>query len=373
MSEKQTIAILCGGQSPEHVISILSAQNVSKALDPTQYTSVVIYLSQQGAWYQVDPSKKNYELQKDRKLVLVPGQPKKPFALASDPTQSIAIDCVIPMLHGANGEDGTMQGLLDLLGVPYVGAGVIGSAICMQKLIAKRLLRFAGLPTSDWVCIEAGNVDEYSYEVLANELGQTFFVKPSALGSSIGISKVRNANEYKRAIRDALQYDDQVIVERAIKGREIECSVLGNDKPVASLPGELITSHDFYSYDAKYHDPSLKIETPADIPEAAVKIIQELAVKAFETLQCRGMARVDFFLTEGQEAIINEVNTIPGFTDVSMYPKNWEASGLTYSDLLEDLIQLAQARHHHRSGLSHFYLAHSDQVDTSSSLGKTLE
>ena len=203
VNEKRSIAILCGGQSAEHEISILSAQNVLNALDPQKFMAIMIYLNQEGRWYWVDPTQANFNSQQEKPLVLIPGCPKQPFALESDPTQCIRVDCVIPMLHGTCGEDGTVQGLLDVLDVPYVGSDVLGSTLCMQKHIAKRLLRFAGLPTADWVRINKPQVEKYNYDMLAKELGDTFFVKPSALGSSVGISKVRNAEEYNVAMRDA--------------------------------------------------------------------------------------------------------------------------------------------------------------------------
>jgi len=248
-----------------------------------------------------------------------------------------------------------MQGFLDILNVPYVGAGVLGSALCMEKHIAKRLLRFANLPTADWLCIDSHSMDDFPYEVVSKELGEVVFVKPTKLGSSVGVSKVRNSQEFDTAMREAFQYDNHVIVEKCIVGREIECSVLGNDDPVASLPGEFILSkqHEFYSYEAKYLDPdAIEIITPADLREATVLRIQQLAVDAFKILQCAGMARVDFFVTEEQGVMINEVNTIPGFTDISMYPKNWEASGVSYSELLDDLIRLALAQHRQKASLS---------------------
>lgn len=374
MNQKIHIALLCGGQSAEHEISILSAQNILAGLNKEKYSPIVMYLSQQGSWYWVDPANGDFETQKQKRLILVPGENGQPFALENDPKQRIKVDCVIPMLHGTCGEDGSVQGLLDVLKLPYVGSDVLGSAICMQKHITKRLLRFAGLPTPDWLLIDETQADRLSYQELKQQFGEIFFVKPAALGSSVGISKVYNEKDYQVAIRNAFQYDSQLIIERYVDGREIECSVLGNDEPVASLPGEFITKHDFYSYEAKYQDPnSLEFITPAELPESTVKIIQELAVEAFKVLQCRGMARIDFFLTKEQEVFINEVNTIPGFTNYSMYPMNWKVSGFSYEDLLEDLIELAIDRHRRESSLSHFYLGTPGHSESSSQPGKELE
>lgn len=371
MKKKQAITVLCGGQSAEHEISILSVRNVISNLDKKKFDLSVIYLSQQGGWFLIDGTQENFEEQRSQPLLLMPGNAQRPFVFFNNPNQGIAVDCVIPMLHGTGGEDGSVQGLLDILNVPYVGSTVLSSAVCMNKHIAKRLLRFAGLPTPDWVCIREDEAERFSYDLLAKELGDIIFIKPAALGSSVGISKVRNQQEFSAAIRNAFQYDSVVIAERAVIAREIECSVLGNDKPVASLPGELHTTHEFYSYEAKYLDSdNLTFTTPADLPEATVRIVQELAIEAFKALQCSGMARVDFFITEAQEIFINEINTIPGFTSMSMYPINWQVSGLTSKELIESLIQLAIAFHHRRSELSRYYLNGSEVGNDVPSTGK---
>jgi len=383
VSEKCHITVLCGGQSTEHEISVLSARNVVVALDRKKYEVSVIYITRQGRWYLLkdDEHIHTSELQQlittkhAEALTIMPGDPKHPWVLGNDTNHRVRTDCVLPILHGTFGEDGTMQGLLEIVNVPYVGAGVVGSALCMEKHIAKSLLRFANLPTADWLCIDQNTRDDFPYAVVSKELGETVFVKPVGLGSSVGISKVRNAKEFDTAIREAFQYDDQVIVEKCITGREIECSVLGNQSPVASLPGEFIVSqHEFYSYEAKYLDPaSAEFITPADLPEATVVRIQQLAVEAFKVLQCVGMARVDFFVTEEQEVIINEVNTIPGFTDISMYPKNWKASGLPYSELLDDLIRLALARHDREASLSRVFVTTEDHKRAEEQIPKGLK
>ena len=362
MKTKKHITVLCGGQSTEHEISIVSASNVVAGLDRDKYHVSVIYISRQGGWYFLEELEEVREAkiqktiaeQKAIPLLIKPGSPKQPWVFQNNSGQQISTDCVFPVLHGALGEDGAMQGLLEILNVPYVGANVLGSAICMEKHIAKRLLRFANLPTADWVRIDQESIDQYSYQQVADRLGDVVFVKPVSLGSSIGISKVKNQQQFDAAIRDAFQYDDQVIVEKCIVGREIECSVLGNSEAVASLPSEVISHYDFYSYEAKYLDPKgAETVSPADLPEAIVTQIQALSVETFKVLQCEGMARVDFFVTPEEEIFINEVNTIPGFTDISLYPKNWAVSGLAYSELLNDLIELAIARHHRKASLSH--------------------
>jgi len=347
MSNILSVAILCGGRSVEHEISILSAMSVIAHLDPEKYSIFAVYLSQDGQWFLVDhQSKLHFSEQCSRPLLLVPGDSKHPFVLEEAVSQRLKVDCVMPMLHGTHGEDGAVQGLLDILGIPYVSAPVLGSALCMNKSIARSLLRFAGMPTVDWVVFNAETVDQFPYKTVEEQLGPVLFVKPSSLGSSVGISKVTCQQEYDQAITKVLQYDHQVLVEQAVKGREVECSVLGGFEPIASLPGEIITKHDFYSYEAKYCDTDgLQIVTPADLPERTIQRVQKLAVNAFKILQCWGMARVDFFVTAEQDIIINELNTIPGFTDVSMYAKNWSVSGLSYCNLLDELISLALQRH----------------------------
>ena len=299
---KQHIAVFCGGQSTEHEISVLSARNVIQALDPHKYQVQVIYVTRTGAWYLLkdaqdlmanDPKNLIHEQRADA-LILIPGQSQQPFALANNVHQTIKIDCVFPLLHGTLGEDGTFQGLCDMLNVPYVGADVLGSALCMQKHIAKRLLRYAKLPTADWLLINEHEQHDYPFSVVSEQLGNPLMIKPVSLGSSVGMAKVRTATEYEQALSHAFTYDDQVIIEQVIVGRELECSVLGNEKPVASLPGEVITSpkHDFYSYEAKYLDPEgARTKCPADMPQDVLDVVQEIAVQAYKVLQCRGMAR----------------------------------------------------------------------------------
>lgn len=362
MNKKQ-ISVLCGGQSTEHEISILSARNVVKALDSNKYDVRVIYITRQGRWYLLD-KKENFisdepmrliEQKRAQRLLLQPGEQGAPWALQAKPEVSILVDCVFPVLHGTLGEDGAPQGVLDMLNVPYVGSGVLGSAVCLAKHISKSLLRASDIPTVDWQLISFENQDAFSYVELAEQLGDILMVKPASLGSSVGISKVRDAMEFDKALEKAFLYENRVLVEQYIGGREIECSVLGNENPVASLPGEVVVAadHEFYSYEAKYLDPdAAKVITPANLPIETVQEIQNLSIRAYKVLECRGMARVDFFVTPEQEIYVNELNTIPGFTNISMYPKNWEASGVSYSELLDDLINLALAEDRRRQSFS---------------------
>jgi D-alanine-D-alanine ligase len=252
---------------------------------------------------------------------------------------------VFPVLHGPFGEDGTVQGLLKLANIAFVGAGVLGSAIGMDKDVMKRLLRDAGIPVVRFMVANRYSSNGIDFDDVRDQLGLPLFVKPANLGSSVGIHKVNDRDEFERAVRDALNYDNKILIEECIKGREIECSVLGNDNPIASVPGEILPRHEFYSYEAKYLDENgAVLEIPAKLPAETSERIRQLATKTFTVLCCEGMARVDFFLRNDEEIIVNEINTIPGFTRISMYPKLWEATGISYSDLIDRLIQLAIER-----------------------------
>jgi D-alanine-D-alanine ligase len=253
------------------------------------------------------------------------------------------------VLHGPYGEDGTIQGLLKLMNLPFVGASVLGSAVGMDKDVMKRLMRDAGIPTAHFLVFTRAARHTIDYATVVNELGLPCFVKPANLGSSVGISRVNNEAEFPQAIAKAFRYDTKILIEEYIQGKEIECSVLGNDAPIASLPGEVVTEtskHQFYSYEAKYLDEhGAVLEIPANLPESVIQRVQETSVRAFQVLCCEGMARVDSFVTPDGQVVVNEINTIPGFTRISMYPKLWEASGLSYSELIDRLIQLALERH----------------------------
>jgi D-alanine-D-alanine ligase len=259
-----------------------------------------------------------------------------------DNTNAGKIDVIFPVLHGPFGEDGTIQGLAKLANLPCVGAGILGSSVGMDKDVMKRLLRDAGIPIGRFIALTGETRDKYPYKELSLNFGQVLFVKPANLGSSVGISKVRNETEYNTAIDLALSYDLKVVVEEEIRGREIECAVLGNEEPRASIPGEIIPHADFYSYKAKYIDDNgAGLEIPANLPPQIVRRVQDTAVATFKTLECRGMARVDVFLTDHEEILVNEINTIPGFTRISMYPKLWEYSGISHDELVDTLIRLA--------------------------------
>ncbi len=351
MTKKIKIAVLFGGKSAEHEVSLQSARNVIDALDKEKYEVILIGINKAGKWLLSNTS--NYLLHNNNPKLIKLNKSNKEVSLVVQSSGNLTdihtkkthgkIDVVFPVLHGPYGEDGSIQGLLKLAGVPFVGAGVLGSAIGMDKDVMKRLLKEAGIPVAKFIVLRAG--EKISFRSIIKTLGFPVFVKPANLGSSVGISKVKNEKEFKKALHNAFQYDSKILIEEAIKGREIECSVLGNEKPIASVPGEVIPSHEFYSYKAKYLDENgATLQIPAKLPKLTVKKIQGTAIMAFKVLNCEGMARVDFFLKKNGGILVNEINTIPGFTAISMYPKMWEASGIPYPKLLDILIRLAIER-----------------------------
>lgn len=361
MKKKLRVAILLGGKSAEHEISLISAKNIVEAIDKKKYEVVLIGIDKKGKWYFNDDSRLlqhadrpkpiRFDLKRNA-LALVPSNKAKPWLRLSTRRTDKPVDVVFPVLHGTFGEDGTVQGLLKLADIPFVGAGVLGSAVGMDKDVMKRLLRDAKIPIAKFLVFERAALRQIKFASVKRALGLPFFVKPANLGSSVGISKVSTRDQFRPALEEAFRYDNKILVEEGIDGREIECSVLGNDNPIASLPGEIVTSHDFYSYDAKYLDEKgARLIIPARLPKAVVKRIRELALRTFKVLCCEGMARVDFFLRGQSEIIVNEINTIPGFTKISMYPKMWQASGISYCELIDRLIRLALERFHKEKNL----------------------
>jgi len=287
-------------------------------------------------------------------VALVPSQDRKELvSCANNQLQNpLRLDVIFPILHGTYGEDGTVQGLLKLANIPFVGPGVLSSAMAMDKDVTKRLLRDAKIPVARFTLLHAYDRERYDFSYLVSQVGLPFFVKPANLGSSVGISKVKTENDFQEALDKAFSYDHKVLVEEFIEGREIECAVLGNENPIASLPGEVIPQHEFYSYEAKYLDEEgAKFEIPVSLAFGITEKIQELAIETYRTLCCEGMARIDFFLKADGSIYVNEINTIPGFTKISMYPKLWMASGISYSKLLDSLIELALERHKKESRL----------------------
>lgn len=353
MKKKLCVAILFGGKSAEHEISLISARNIVAAMDRKKYEILPIGIDTQGRWFIDESARLLSGAEKSRvtfrhasdSAAVLPGVARTSIRRLSPSRALGAVDVVFPVLHGPFGEDGTIQGLLKLANLPFVGAGVLGSAVGMDKDVMKRLLRDAKIPVAKFLVFERHAARKIQLANVKRTLGLPFFVKPANLGSSVGITKVSARKQFGPALKEAFRYDNKILIEENIPGREIECSVLGNENPIASLPGEIVTRHDFYSYDAKYLDEKgAQLVIPAELPKRVVKEIQAIAVKTFKTLACEGMARVDFFLREGREVFVNEINTIPGFTKISMYPKLWEASGMPYAKLIDRLIQLALER-----------------------------
>jgi D-alanine-D-alanine ligase len=352
---KKRVGILFGGKSVEHEVSLQSARNVYEAVDKAKFDVVLIGIDKNGQWHACDAAllgaaaSPTAELTADAAgevLALVPGETDRALVTAGSRRGLPRLDVVFPVLHGTYGEDGTVQGLLKLANVPFVGAGVLGSALGMDKDIAKRVLRDAGLPVSRSVTLTTRAAAAATFEDLAAKLGVPFFVKPANSGSSVGVSKVRDTAGWATARTSALRYDHKLLVEEFIQGREIEVAVLGNDDPQASVPGEIVPQHEFYSYEAKYLDENgAVLRIPADLPPAVSERVRQLAVDTFKVLECAGMARVDFFVRPDGTACVNEINTIPGFTKISMYPKLWEATGVPYAALIERLLALAIERH----------------------------
>jgi D-alanine-D-alanine ligase len=363
--KKTRVIILFGGRSAEHEISLLSARNVLSALDRERFEPVLIGIDKAGRWHR----------ESERTLAAAAGDPRRVMLDANAPAVGMedalvpraaagvaagavdSDDVVFPVLHGTFGEDGTVQGAMELAGIAYVGSGVLGSAIGMDKDVAKRLMRDAGIPIVDFAVVGAGAFRRDPAAVLRAlpDLGYPCFVKPANAGSSVGVSRVAGPGDLERAVRGALAFDSKVLIERGVDAREIECAVLGNDDPQASVPAEIIVHHKdgFYSYDAKYVDADgASFKLPAELPPAITAQLQAQAIATFRALELAGMARVDFFVARDLGALyVNEVNTIPGFTALSMYPKMWQASGLSPTDLITRLIDLAIERRNLRRSL----------------------
>jgi D-alanine-D-alanine ligase len=315
--KKLRVAVLHGGRSGEHEVSLRSAESVMDGLDRERYEVIPYFIGKDGRW--------------------------SPRSILPEPGGNDGIDVVFPVLHGTFGEDGTLQGLLELAELPYVGAGVLASSVGMDKEMMKRLCRERGLPVVDYVAQYRGALDP---EACIRTLPFPMFVKPANLGSSVGISKVRSREELRAALELAAEFDRKVIVERGVAGREFECSVLGNEDPVASAPCEILPSREFYDYEDKYLLDQAQFELPAKLASEETEELRRLAVECYRAVECEGMARVDFLLETATDRLyINEINTIPGFTSISMYPKMWEHSGLPFPRLLDRLIELALARH----------------------------
>lgn len=359
MTRKIRVGVIFGGRSGEHEVSLMSAASIISAIDRDKYEVVPIGITREGRWL----------LSGDPLKALAAGVEAgngTPVALLGDPSQRSlvkvegetgvvrasgvgALDVVFPVLHGTYGEDGTVQGLLELANIPYVGAGVLASAVGMDKVTMKAVFSQRGIPVVRHLVFLRREWEQNPEDILRQVetgLGYPCFVKPANLGSSVGVSKAKNREQLAAAMDLAVRYDRKLIVEEGLDAREIECSVLGNDDPIASVPGEIVPCNEFYDYRAKYIDGKSELFIPADLPPGITREVQRLAVEAFKAIDCAGMARVDFFIARKENLVyVNEINTIPGFTKISMYPKMWEASGISYPELINRLIELAIERH----------------------------
>ncbi|ANB62397.1 D-alanine--D-alanine ligase [Anoxybacteroides amylolyticum] len=361
---KTRIGVLYGGKSPEHKVSLQTAMAVMNAIDKAKFDVIPIYITTEGQW--VKGEKLTGSVHDVKQLQLAPKERAiLPVALnqtsiaeeTNGPTED-TIDVIFPLLHGPNGEDGTVQGLLELLNIPYVGNGVLASAAGMDKVIMKNLFAQAGLRQAKYVSFlkkEWQQNEEAAYDKVESELGYPCFIKPANAGSSVGISKCKKREELKQAFMDAFRYDRKVIVEEAIVGREVEIGVIGNDDPVCSVVGEIVPKKEFYDYQAKYEDGNTELIIPADITDEEYKTIQQMAIVAFKALDLSGLVRADFFLTKDGVVYINEVNTMPGFTPFSMFPLLWKHSGVSYPELIEKLVQLALERHQEKQTITYTF------------------
>lgn len=356
MAERLRVAVLFGGKSGEHEVSLRSSRSIMAAIDRTRYEVIPVGISKAGQWFLFDPAQ---------------GEPTEsltrgggtPVTLVADPTQAgflpltpqggagdalVKVNVVFPVLHGTYGEDGTVQGLLELANLAYVGPGVLSSAVAMDKEVMKDLFVRRGLPVLPYATVYRRDWEQNPQAVMDRieaELGYPVFVKPANLGSSVGINKAADREQLAAALAEAAEYDGKLVVEQGLnKPRELEVSILGNHEPEASVPGEIVPGGEFYDYRAKYIDDTSELLIPAPVPEEVAQETRRLAVEAYKALHCEGLSRVDLFLTDQGELYVNEINTIPGFTSISMYPKLWEATGLAYSDLIDRLIQLAMER-----------------------------
>jgi len=345
MSKKKKVAILFGGRSVEHGVSVNSARNIFDHINKDRFEPLPIGITKAGQWYLTSGVTKDIGQGKALGLILDAQSPG--FILVSSGDR-IKADVIFPVLHGTDGEDGSIQGLIKAMDIPMVGTGVLGSAISMNKIIAKRLLKDAGLPVTNFVSFHHSEREKIDYKAIKKMLGTPFMVKSASLGSSVGVNKVKNEPDFIKAVEDSFRYDDSILMEEFIKGREIECAVLGNNPAEASYPGEIVvdSKYDFYTFDAKYVDSeAVQINVPAKLGPKIAEKVRDICLKAYKALCCEDFSRVDLFLTDQGKIYINEINTIPGFTNSSMFPMMWKERGIGFTELVSRLLDLAQERY----------------------------
>ncbi len=348
----KNIALICGGKSPEHEISVRSAKNILRAIDRSLFRVTLIGIDRQGRWrLQEEGQLGKFVPAEGPQLALAPGNATGQIIRIDNHQPIEQPEAIFLILHGPQGEDGTIQGLIRILGLPFVGPDVLGSSVAMDKDVAKRLLREAGLNVARGTVVQAHERHSLDYKKLTQEFGSPIFVKPANMGSSVGVHKVKTAEQFAAAIEDAFLYDTKVLIEEMIQGRELECAVLGNENPQATKVGEIVTAEE-YSFDAKYEsEDAAKLLIPAEVSDEELGRLRLVAVKAYQALNCEVLSRVDMFLTPEGKVYVNEVNTLPGFTNISMYPALWEEAGIPYRELITRLIQLAISRHEARKRL----------------------
>ena len=340
---KTRIAILYGGKSVEHGVSINSARNIFQYIDKQRFEPFLIGISTKGIWYLTETVHKEIENGEELSLALNPSSPT--FQTKSG--KKISVDIIFPVLHGTDGEDGSIQGLIKAIDLPMIGTGVLGSSMSMSKLVTKRMLKEAGIPVADFIAVNYLEKEDLQFEKVQEKLGLPFMVKSANLGSSVGVSKVKSKEDFAKAIDEGFRYDECVLLEKYVRGREVECAILGNDPAQASLPGEIIISkqYEFYDFTAKYVDGNaVSIEVPAKLDAAVQEKIRTLSLLAYQALSCEDFARVDLFLTSAGDVFVNEINTIPGFTNSSMFPMMWNERGVSFTDLLTKLADMAMER-----------------------------
>lgn len=345
MKDKLSIAILYGGKSVEHEISIRSAKNVVSHIDKKAFSIVLLGIDKHGSWFLNDTIDDKIDTGHAVSIQLDALSPKLIDLVSKN---SIEIDLVFPVLHGTDGEDGSVQGLFKSMNLPVLGSGVLGSAISMDKIISKKILKESGIPVASYLEFSKEQKNQIKFDEVVKNVGLPFMIKSAALGSSVGISKIKSEPDFSFALQDSFKYGDKVIIEQFVKGRELECAVMGNVQPKASMPCEivLVKAYDFYTYEAKYlDDGAVRIDLPAKLSESITEEIRRISIEAYKALRCEDFARVDLFLTEDGQILINEINTIPGFTNASMFPMMWQNMGLPYTALISELIDLCLKRH----------------------------